>query len=303
MSISVLVTGGCGYIGAALMKYLRRDLEIKNVISYDIVQGDNILNYEALVSRIRDHKINVVVHLAALSSVSACNEKPKTAKDINGLGTGVVVSAMAEAGCQNIIYASTSSVYGNSDIVPYTEDMKPAPCSVYGSSKLLGEGVIHDYHLGNYLIFRLFNVVGTSGFHDLDMKTNAGYDRIFGALMSGHVTIYGNDYITADGTCERDYVSLKDVCQAFILGIKAITTQPSLRITANIASNHPTSVMTLINTWNTIATTPVTYIYGPRREGDPTQVYGLNGVAYKMLGWTPTRKIEDIIRDIAMDIK
>lgn len=318
MSVSVLITGHRGYIGSALVEFLRAESWVKKVVGYDIADGQNILDYDTLVSVLRSHDITVVVHLAALSSVTACNEDSRRATVMNQLGTRVLMAAMQTAGCFNIIYASTSSVYGrNEALLPYTEANKESrPCSIYGWSKLEGEEVIIQDNRANFFIFRLFNVVGTSGFPHVDSKASAGYDRVFGALMSGHITVYGNDYDTADGTCERDYVALKDVCAAFVLGVKIITDEHIHREIINIASNTPTSVKSLIATWNTVSARiqnkeigydychplpPVTCTHGPRRAGDPTRVYGSNEVAHKVLGWRPTKKIEDIIYDLAID--
>lgn len=320
MAFNVLITGHCGYIGSALMVYLKDALFINKLIGYDIVEGDDIMDYSNLVNKLMVHDIDVVIHLAAVSSVSACNDQPKLAIKINAIGTRNVLRAMRSARTKHIIYASTSSVYG--DNIPdkgYKENNPLNPCSAYGSSKLLGEQVIFDhYHInnyqGNYLIFRMFNVVGTSGYPKIDSMSNPGYDRIFGALQSGNITIYGNDYKTSDGTCERDYISLKDVCQAYLLGIKAFFLSDNVRSVINICSGTPISVKALIIKWNRIqqklkhtsivglgSLSKVKYEYGRKRRGDPKTVYGSNLKANKIIKWRPLRIIENIIFDIAKD--
>lgn len=303
----ILITGHRGYIGSALMAYLKD----KPVVGYDIVDGDDILNYERLLSVMYEHKIRLVIHLAALSSVTACNEDPSLANKINGFGTEVILKAMRASNCRHIIYASTSSVYGNQDTLPYRESMETKPCSPYGESKLEGEKLIERYYQeglihGNYLIFRMFNVVGTSGVSDIDRQVSAGYDRLFAALESGTITIYGKDYPTNDGTGERDYVALKDVCEAYLLGIEVITRLTNIRRVVNIATGVPISVQTIINTWNDIADKEcilpkLQYKYGNKRAGDPARVYGDNSQAKELLDWTPTRKIDVIISDLAID--
>lgn len=313
MNINILVTGYCGYIGSALIEYLRHDSFVNKVVGYDISNGDDILNFDSLVNVMTSNNIDIVIHLAALSSVSACNEDPTLAIKINGGGTRNVLDAMKQSGCKHIIYASTSSIYGdNEQDLPYTEDLTPSPCSSYGSSKMLGEQAIYNHYdlqgnSGNYLIFRMFNVVGTSGFPEIDSKVSAGYDRLFAALESGQITIYGKDYNTIDGTCERDYVSLKDVCHAYLLGVKTILIHKNLREIVNICTCNPTSVREMITIWNKVARSnklpTVKHSYGPRRVGDPSKVYGPNEKAEKLLGWIPKRKIEDIIVDLAMDKK
>lgn len=323
MVINLLITGSRGYIGSSLMEYLRHQYFINSVIGFDLANGDDILDYESLVQVLTTNKINIVIHLAAISSVPACNDNYEEAIRVNGIGTRTLLNAMKSAGCKHIIYASTSSVYGKSKKFPYKEDIILEPCSDYGMTKLLGELTIYNhYHIkgnqGSYLIFRMFNVVGTSGFKDIDTKASAGYDRLFGALELGEVTIYGTDYKTEDGTCKRDYISLKDVCRAYALGIVTIFLDTEIRETLNICTEIPLSVKDIISTWNLISTAindkqedtksynnipHIKTLIGPRREGDPAIVCGSNKRAFHVIGWKPLRKMEVIIRDLAMDKK
>jgi UDP-glucose 4-epimerase len=336
--VAVLVTGGSGYIGSALIAYLLRFKRITQVVNYDIkkpswwyrrdipekyvLSQNSILDYQMLVSILEMYKIDIVVHLAACSSVTACNEDAYFADLTNKVGTETVIAAMKKVGCRNLVYASTSSVYGDDSDPPYTEDMEPAPVSTYGKSKLSGEEIILAEHPGNYFILRLFNVVGTSGYKRVDEGlTDMGFDRIFSALMSGKMTVYGNDYSTEDGTCMRDYVALMDVYRAFGLAIWRLVDSsnselPTCRHIINIGSGVPTSVLGMINTWNEVSSCiqeeragnkncrrlkSVSYTYGPRREGDPDRVYADNSKANTILGWQPQKKIEDIIYDLAID--
>lgn len=301
---SILITGGSGYIGSALVEYLKLDTNLE-VYSYDILDNNDILDYDNLVDALKIYNITSVIHLAAMSSVTACNENPSEANQVNGYGTELILKAMKEAGCNNIIYASTSSVYGNSTDLPYVETQLPQPCSSYGSSKLLGEEAIkkhYETNLGSYLIFRMFNVVGTSGFKEIDNKGSAGYDRLFAALESGNLTIYGDDYPTNDGTGERDYIALKDVCKAYLMGVNLLDSEKYVRETINISTGSPKSVKQIVTSWNSKSTLPhVKYIFGPRREGDPCQVYGSNLRAHELLGWKPEKTMEDIINEISID--
>jgi UDP-glucose 4-epimerase len=321
MSLNVLITGNCGFVGAALTKYLSSISFIRNVVGYDIVNGDDICDTERLTMVMSANSINLVIHLAALSTVSACNESPLLAVKINASGTRSVLRAMTESGCQHIIYASTSSVYGKSRNLPYRENTLLVPCSPYGISKLLGEHAIFNHydvqnHPGSYVILRFFNIVGSISYKEVDSVASAGYDRLFGALESGNITIYGNDYHTRDGTCERDYVALKDVCRAILDAISAIIERKRIRTVVNICRGIPVSVKQIISMWNTISNSIhnkesgyenchrlpyVKYSYGSRRKGDPARVYGSNDKAYKLIDWKPRKKMEDIIYDLSQD--
>lgn len=322
MSVNILITGHKGYIGSALMRVLSQTAHINKVVGYDIVDGDDILDYNRLRDVMIVNKPDIVIHLAAISSISSCNSNPKQAFMTNGKGTKNVLDAMKEAGCDHIIYASTSSVYGN-NYNTLTETTPLNPFSVYGLSKLVGEHAIcnhFDYkqNHGGYLIYRMFNVAGTSGFSDIDSKVTGGYDRLFGALESGNITIYGDDYPTFDGTCERDYISLIDVCNAYIRGINLLACKFNVREVVNICSGHSISVNSVIDIWNQVSSRIsdnsdryhkysllpiIKKKYGPRRQGDPARVRGSNKKSYKVLEWKPSKKMEDIILDLAFDKK
>lgn len=318
VSFNILITGYRGYIGSALYQYLLDKAPACKIIGYDIVEGDDIMDFNKLVTVMQRENISLVIHLAALSSVTACNENLSLAVRINAEGTHKILKAMAVTNCQRIIYASTSSVYGNSEHLPYTEGDTPMPCSAYGSSKLLGEVAIHEHNPNSYLIYRMFNVVGTSGYPEIDNNVHPGYDRLFGALQSGKVTIYGSDYKTTDGTCERDYISLKDVCDAYLAGIVQMAINNNLRDTVNVCTGTSISVKGIIKAWNEVShgitsdglhlTTCIelpyiTPIIGKRRAGDPAIVYGSNDKAKQLLMWQSSRKIDEIIFDISIDKK
>lgn len=293
--MKVFVTGSKGYIGSALLKML----EINNyeVCSYDLIEGQDICNLDQLIDSMTKFKPDVVIHLAAMSNVKDCNENPQKANFVNREGTKNVLTAMSKCNCNKIIYASTSSVYGNQE-PPFFEDKTPVnPCSVYGSSKLLGEEYIINSN-NNFLNFRMFNVVGTIGDPNIDMIPKPGNDRLFSALEKGEITIYGNDYQTKDGTCERDYISLKDTINAYILGIKLLMKNDVKEI-INIGTGIPSSVLGLVKQWPNMKS----IIYGDRRIGDPSCVYSDITKAKLILNWTPIKSVTDIINEIIIDKK
>lgn len=306
--IRVFITGHRGYIGASLYCMLNTIPSFSAVQGYDLVGGDDILDKTNLTTSMVNFKPNIVIHLAALSSVSACNEDILQAIRENAIGTLNVLEAMKVAGCKNIIYASTSSVYGDSPAVPYDEESPAYPCSVYGYSKLLGEHVIWSHDDCNYLIYRMFNVIGKSGYNDIDAMSHPGYDRLFSALKSGEVTVYGDDYNTSDGTCNRDYVALKDVLVAYVNGILTLmgSTIP-IKEVINICSGKMWSVESIIRLWDEVlrisdnSSEMINKTYGPRREGDPPSVYGTNTKALKVINWKPIRKMENIICNLCVD--
>ena len=306
MPVNIFITGHRGYIGSALIKLLQDQYNLDTIRGYDIIDGVDILDLDTLTTAMRFFNPYIVIHLAAISSGKNITQSVK----VNSIGTRNVLTAMKASDCQHIIYASTSEVYGNNERLPFNEKMVPKPISPYGMSKLLGEHAIYNHYeinknIGDYLIFRLFEVVGSSGFESIDAKYQPGYNSLFQGLESGKVIIHGNDYSTFDGTCERDYVALKDTCEAFVIGIKTIMTT-NIRETINICSGRALSIESVILTWNNLHVSDMlsaTYSYEPRKEDDSDIVYGSNIKAQKIINWFAKRKIEDIICDLAQDKK
>ena len=302
--LRILITGGRGYIGSALYRHLDSKRFVSKVFSYDLVDGQDICDPGAIKKFMQQCLPNVVIHLAALSSVSSCNESPLRAIKINAVGTRNVLDAMESCGCKHIIYASTSSVYGEGSGKLLFEDSPKIPCSAYGTSKLLGEQAIYNHYEvkdkeGGYLVFRMFNVVGPSGHKDLDSKKTEN-DRLFAALVSGFVTIYGTDYPTVDGTCERDYVSLKDVCRAYELGVIELVENGDVADVLNVCTGNASSVKSIISRWK--LHNDITIKCGERRLGDPARVYGCNRAIKQKLGWEHKQTMREIISDLAVEI-
>lgn len=282
--MKIFITGHLGYIGSRMVEFLSHH-EIKG---YDLVHGQDILDRKLLTQTMSEFNPDVVIHLAAVSNVPECNEKPELAFETNGTGTSNVIHAMKISRCKNIIYASTSAVYGTGSEFILNETIKPSPCSPYGLSKLMGEDEIIKNYDGNYLIYRMFNIVGSS--------TAKSCDRLFDALKNGYVTIYGNDYDTQDGSCERDYVSINDTCRAYELGIQHLCNKNNtakVREIINISTGTTTSVLQLVN-----LVPNVKYEFGRRRAGDPASVYGCPEKAYRLLGWKPKECIQQIVKSL-----
>lgn len=308
MSIRVTVTGGKGYIGTALVEFLKGLDFIEEVYVYDLIDGNDINDYNQVSTFMREYVPDIVIHLAAVSSITECNEDISKAVLTNGKGTYNLLKAMKSVGCRKIIYASTSAVYSPQAYLPYCEQSKICPSSAYGFAKLLGEHAIFSADV-DHLIFRMFNVVGTSGRSNIDKNLSKGYDKLFAALESGNLTIYGNDYNTYDGTGVRDYISLKDTCEAYIKGLLLLINSDYLREVVNISSGVGFSVLDLVQKWNAIKIRNfmdhrfpiVNYTFGPRRLGDMESTYGDNTKASTLMRWKPVHTISDTISEVFID--
>ena len=286
MSKRVLITGGSGYIGKQLIKYLDRHTSwiIKN---YDLQEGNDIMDMVNLERTMFEFCPTVVIHLAAMSNVRQCQENMREAFVVNVKGVKNVLDSMSKVGCKNIIFASTSAVYDTSSTDGQCSILTPKrPISVYGKSKLLAEELIDSRSGISYITFRMFNVIG--GHQDV------GHDRLFGSLLNGNVEVYGMDYNTKDGTCIRDYVSIKDVCEAYRLAVKQIHRVYTSHLTLDICTGVGTSVGSILTLWPKSLNITI----GDRREGDPEVVIGSTWEASLHLGWMARQSVCDVINSL-----
>lgn len=282
----VLVTGNAGYIGKSLIEHMSHQKKYI-CLGYDIENGLDILDEESLNSIFRKYNISIVIHLAAFSSVPICEENPQKAYKVNVEGTKNIINVMKKYGCNKIVYASTSSVYDDTECL-LTEKSMINPQSVYAQTKYDAEKIIIKSNV-NYVILRMFNVVGI-----LDgIKSNLGYDRLFSSLMSGNITIYGNDYNTKDGTCIRDYVNIADVCRAYYLSLDYLSDKKK-SIIINISSSVGTSVIDIVNLWK-IKNPKLIVSYGQKRKGDKITTIGSNDLALSTIKWKPVHTINETI--------
>lgn len=293
--MKIFITGGSGQIGSHLIDFLNQKNDPKNdspfvVKIYDIVNNplEDILNYDYLLQEMINFEPQIIIHLAALSNITDCNNNPGKALIINGNGSGNVMKAAVECKTiKKIIYASTASVYGdlhcNNDesLCGFKEDDILDPDSIYGISKLVGETIITSYLSKCNIelnIIRMFNVV----------IKNKNLDRLFAAIQKPNFMIYGNDYNTEDGTCIRDYISINDVCSAIHCLINSQSKEQCNIY--NISTGKGTSVLEIIKLFN------MEIKYGPRRQGDINKSIG-NNEKMRNLGWEPKDTITSIIKN------
>lgn len=162
--MKILITGDQGYIGSSLKSFLDHQ-----IIGYDLVNNQDIMDYECLCAHMKG--VDLVIHLAACSTIGACNQDPKLAFELNERGTENVLNAMKANQCPRIIYAGTSSVYGDGENITEGD---PIDCqNIYAASKYAGELKIVESGL-NYVIFRMFNIIGQVN------STYFGFDRLTG---------------------------------------------------------------------------------------------------------------------------
>lgn len=282
---TVLVTGGAGYIGGHVTRELLAS-------GYDVVVLDNLYTgrreyvpAEAHfvdgdvrdVNLLRDvfsqHKIDAVIHLAAMLEVAESVEKPLEYFEVNVHGTTRLLEVCSEVGITNVVFSSTAAVYGPQTVMPIPEAATCEPINPYGASKLLAEQVLRyfsRYRGMHVTVLRFFNVAGqhvpwgVSDTHEHSHLVPIVLEVAMGKRPQ--LTVNGDDYITADGTCVRDYVHVLDIAKAHV---KALSRRggDSFRV-YNVGTGKGVSVREVVQAAAEVTSRMIPMEVGPRRPGD-----------------------------------
>jgi UDP-glucose 4-epimerase len=311
--VTILVTGGAGYIGAHTLRLLRsqhRDVVVldslvrgteKNLLGATLEVAD-ICDSAAVETICHKHNVHSVIHFAAYKSAGESMTHPHLYWRNNLEGTVSLVEGMLAAGVQQIVFSSSAAVYGNPDQLPITESASIKPENVYAETKAMMERIISWYgitHGLRWVSLRYFNAAGASSDGVLgenwDITTNLIPLVMKAALgASGPIKVLGNDYPTPDGTGIRDYIHVEDLADAHAKAVDYLNDgKPNL--TVNLGTGVGTSVLQILEAAARASGKPVPHDFAPRRLGDPAIVYADAGLANATLGWTATRSYEDII--------
>lgn len=308
MKKKILITGGAGFIGSCLSHYLKDKFRIyvldKNPlkpwqkINENKFYRCNLLNIKKSETIIKKINPNIIIHLAALSTV---NEKfTKKNYFLNNVKTTKnILLIMNKLKVNNIIYSSTAAVYDNKDI-KIKENSKLNPINKYGYSKLNAEKLIKGEKL-NYIIFRFFNVASALSnfpigeFHD--PETHLIPSLIYNSKKNFISKIYGNNYTTHDGTCIRDYIHIRDICNAILKGIKLIEKR-KIKSVLNLGNGKGYSNLQILNSINKYLKIKIKFSFSKKRKGDPKKLVCSIKKAQKTLNWSPKfSSLKKIISD------
>jgi UDP-glucose-4-epimerase GalE len=316
--VSVLVTGGAGYIGSHTVKALRAAGE--EVVIYDnlcaghrpaatgagapLETGD-IRDTARLGAVLAAHRVDAVLHFAALLSVGDSVTDPAGYYDNNVSGTLSVLRAAVDAGVTRFIFSSTAATFGNPVETPITEAHPQRPINAYGQTKLAVEHALPHFERAYGLrsvVLRYFNAAGADPDgvlgEDHHPEIHVIPRAIDAALGRGGFAIYGADYETPDGTCLRDYVHVTDLASAHVLALNSLRAGgPSAAY--NLGNGRPISVREVLDAVARVTgrTPPVTT--GPRRPGDPGILYTSSDKIKRELGWAPRYEDIDVIVETA----
>ena len=326
MQEKILVTGGAGFIGThtviELVQAGHQVVVVDNLVnssrkSLEVVEritGVEIPFYEADIrdtETLRDifkhEEPTGVIHFAGLKAVGESVEKPIEYYENNLQSTLVLVDVMRKHGVKKIVFSSSATVYGNPKVVPITEDSEVTHATnPYGETKVIIERILTDIAFADkdwsVVLLRYFNPIGAHESGLIGESPNGIPNNLLPYVTQvavgrlEQVQVFGNDYPTPDGTGVRDYIHVVDLAIGHIKALEKVSEKTDVYI-YNLGSGEGTSVLQLVNTFESVNKIPIPYKIVPRRSGDVATCYANADKAYKELNWRTTKSIEDMCRD------
>ncbi len=325
--MTILVTGGAGYIGSHTC------VELLNA-GYEIVVVDNLYNasvksldrvkelankdfpfYEADIRDkdamrkiFAENKIDAVIHFAGLKAVGESTRKPLEYYDNNIGGTLALCEVMREAGCKKIVFSSSATVYGMNNISPLKEDMKTGgTTNPYGTTKYMIEIILEDLQKADpewsVTLLRYFNPIGAHKSGRIGENPNGIPNNLMPYITQVAIgklpflSVYGNDYDTPDGTGARDYIHVVDLALGHVKAVEKILSSESAVNIYNLGTGIGYSVLDIIKAFNKAYGKEIPYKIVERRPGDIATCYADASKAYDELGWKAERDIEEMCED------
>ena len=317
--MSVLVTGGAGYIGAHMLLALQ-DAGEKAVALDNLSTGAEWLAPEStplikanagdskvLKAIFKEHDIQEVIHFAGSILVPESIKHPLDYYANNTGQTLALLRACVEAGVKRFIFSSTAAVYGTPERAPVSEQAPINSITPYGASMAMSERILEDAaaaHQISYMTLRYFNVAGA------DPKGRAGeigkpthLIKVAAQIAVGarqeKLKIYGDDYATPDGTAIRDYVHVTDLAQAHLVALERLRNGAASK-TLNCGYGRGSSVYEVLEAFNRVTGSSMPHEVAPRRAGDPPQLIADNAAIRTALGWRPRYDDIDFIVETAI---
>ena len=311
--MAILVTGGAGYIGSAVVEDLHKKGE-QIVVLDNLVYGhrqavaEEIPFYEgeigdqALVEKIvREHEVDACMHFSAFAYVGDSVEEPRKYYENNFVQTLRLLEVLIENNAKKFIFSSTCATYGEPQYVPIDERHPQNPVNPYGWSKFMVERALADFDTAYNLKFvalRYFNACGASERcgEDHDPETHLIPLVLFAAQgRRDSISIFGDDYPTPDGTAIRDYIHIADLSQAHLLALDYLRNGGNSEF-INLGNGGGYSVKEVIDAARKVTGKPIEARLAPRRAGDPSRLVANAAKAREVLGWNPQfPEIEKII--------
>lgn len=323
--MAILVTGGAGFIGSHTIVELLNDnrevVVLDNFCNSKPVVLDRIreitgkdfkfyeadlLDYDAVEKIFQENKIDSVIHFAGLKAVGESVSIPLRYYHNNLTGTFNLCSLMQKYGAKRIVFSSSATVYGKPESVPIREDFPLSTTNPYGETKLMIERILRDLYVSDpefsIIILRYFNPIGAhkSGKIGEDPKGIPNnllpYVTQVASGKRDHLSVFGNDYNTHDGTGVRDYIHVVDLAKAHLKALDR-----AAKVTGvehyNVGTGVGYSVLDIVKAYEKATGITIKYEIAPRRPGDIDECYADPAKAYELLGWKAEYNIEDMCRD------
>ncbi|MEH6566971.1 MAG: UDP-glucose 4-epimerase GalE [Halopseudomonas sp.] len=322
---SILVTGGAGYIGShTCIKLLEAGYQVIVLDNFSnsspealrrvesiagrpatLMQGD--VNDAALLARLfAEHRIDAVIHFAGLKAVGESVAQPLRYYHNNVTGTLALCQAMQQAGVSNLVFSSSATVYGDPASLPIREDFATSATNPYGRSKLIIEEILRDLHQSapqwNIALLRYFNPVGAhpSGLIGEDpagIPNNLlPYIAQVAVGRREHLSVFGGDYPTKDGTGVRDYIHVQDLAAGHVKALEWLEREDGIKA-FNLGTGVGYSVLDMLKAFEQACGKPLPYQVVERRPGDVASCYADPSLAREELGWTAELGLESMCAD------
>jgi UDP-glucose 4-epimerase len=323
--MNVLVTGGAGYIGShtcvellnaghevvvvdnlynSKEESLRRVQEItgKSLTFHKV----DLLDREGLREVFAQHKLDAVIHFAALKAVGESVSMPLEYYHNNITGTIYLCEAMRQFEVFDLVFSSSATVYGEDNQPPLVEDMRTSATNPYGWSKVMMEQVFRDLHVAeqrtNIIMLRYFNPVGAHSSGRIGEDPNGiplnllPYVTQVAVGIHPELKVFGDDYPTPDGTCLRDYIHVVDLAHGHVKALNKLADNPGAQA-YNLGTGRPYSVLEVVETFKRVTGQDVPYQIVERRPGDLPTSYADPSKANKELDWQATRTLDEMCAD------
>lgn len=329
MKKTVLVSGGAGFIGSHVTVELVE-------AGYDVVVADNMSNcdltcfegvtkiigkrlpfvemdfcdMDAVTKLFSDYKIDAVIHFAAFKAVGESVAEPLKYYKNNLISfLNVLEAAKASGGC-NVLFSSSATVYGEPDTVPVTEATPRKPAmSPYGNTKTMCEDILRDTVKASGgilkgILLRYFNPIGAHPSALIGELPRGVPNNLVPFITQTAIgkreclSVFGNDYPTPDGTCQRDYIDIVDLAKAHVFAVTRMMEGKMKKDCEvfNVGTGRPVSVLELVNAFEKVNGVKLNWKFAPRRPGDVTAIWADPTLANEEMGWKATRSVEETLR-------
>ena len=325
--MSILVTGGAGFIGSHTCIELLK-------AGYDVVVVDNFYNSkrealrrtaelakkefafyecdirdeEGLDKIFKNEKIDAVIHFAGLKSVPESCKKPLEYYDNNIGGTLTLCRVMKKNGCQRIVFSSSATVYGMNNPSPLKETMPTGgTTNPYGTTKYMIELILKDLYTADnqwsISLLRYFNPIGAHESGIIGEDPNGIPNNLMPYITQvaigkrEYLNVFGDDYDTPDGTGVRDYIHVVDLAKGHVKAVEYVVKNKGVEV-FNLGTGTPYSVTEIVTAFEKANDIKIKYEYGQRRAGDLPESYANADKALKVLGWKTEKNLEDMCRDL-----